>query len=102
MGAVQLPGQGLQLGLGDERVGVVVGAAHALGHGRGDRVGEPVRDVAELVELAALDDRVVEHLGDGAAQCLGAVEHDQDRPGHLQPAVAQPYQHLSDHGGVLA
>jgi hypothetical protein len=28
---------------------------------------EPVGDVAELVELAALDDRVVEHLGDGVA-----------------------------------
>jgi hypothetical protein len=32
--------------------------------------------------------RVVEHLGDGAAQRLGAVDHDQDRSGHLQPAVA--------------
>jgi hypothetical protein len=35
------------------------------------------------------------------AQRLGAVEHDQDRPGHLQPALAEPNQHLGDHGGVL-
>jgi hypothetical protein len=53
------------------------------------------------VELAALDDRVVEHLGDGAAQRLGAVEHHQDRPGDLQATLAQPNQQLGDHGGVL-
>ena len=84
MGAVQLPGQGLQVGLGDQRVGLVVGGPHPPGDGRGHRVGQPVADIAELVELAALADRIVEHIQDRAAQGLGAVEHDQQRPGHLQ------------------
>jgi hypothetical protein len=53
------------------------------------------------VELAALDDRVVEHLGDGAAQGLGAVEHHQDRPRHLQTTLPQPGQQVADHAGVL-
>ena len=53
------------------------------------------------MQLAALDDRVVEHVGDGAAQRLGAVEHHQQRAGHVQPTLAQPNQHLADHGGVL-
>jgi hypothetical protein len=43
---------------------------------------------------------MVEHLGHGAAQRLGAVEHDQQRAGDVQPAVAQPNQHLGDQGGV--
>ena len=67
VGAVQLPRERLQLRLGHQGIGMVVGAAHPLGDGGGQRVGEPVGDVAELVELAALHDRVVEHLGDGAA-----------------------------------
>jgi hypothetical protein len=48
VGAVQLPGQGLQVGLGDQRVGVSVGGPHPLGHHRGHRIGKPVADVAEL------------------------------------------------------
>jgi hypothetical protein len=64
--AVQLPRQRVQLGLSDQRVGVAVGSPHPLGHGGGHRVGQPVADVAELVELAALHHRMVEHLGDGA------------------------------------
>jgi hypothetical protein len=71
-GTVQLSGERLRFGLGDQGVGVVVGAAHALGDGGGERVGEPVGDVAALVEPAALDDRVVEHVGDGAAQGRGS------------------------------
>jgi hypothetical protein len=54
------------------------------------------------VELAALDDRVVEHVGDRAAQRLGAVDHDQDRPSGVQATVAQPSQQVGDHGGVLS
>jgi hypothetical protein len=46
---------------------MVIGATHLLGDGRRHRVGQPVTDVAELVEQATLDDRVVEHLGHRAA-----------------------------------
>jgi hypothetical protein len=35
------------------------------------------------VKLAALDHRVVEHIQHRAAQGLGAVDHDQDRPGYF-------------------
>jgi len=44
---------------------------------------------------------MVEHLGDGAPQRLGAVEHHQDRPGHLQATLPQPQQQVTHHGGVL-
>ena len=80
---------------------MVLGATHPLGDGRGHRVGQPVTDVAELVELAALDDRVVEHVEHRAAQRLGAVDHHQDRPGDLKATLAQPHQQVTDDGGVL-
>ena len=44
---------------------------------------------------------MVEHLGHGAAQRLGAIDHDQQRAGDVQPAVAQADQQVGDHGGVL-
>ena len=53
IGAAQLARERFQVGLGDQGVELMVGAAHPLGHGRGERVGQPVGDVAELVELAA-------------------------------------------------
>jgi hypothetical protein len=53
------------------------------------------------MELAALDHRMVEHLGHRAAERLGAVDHDQDRPGGVQPPLPQPDQQIGDHGGVL-
>jgi hypothetical protein len=40
------------------------------------------------VELAALDHRVVEHVGDRAAQGRGAIDHHQDRPGGIEAALA--------------
>jgi hypothetical protein len=101
VGAVQLPGQRLQLGLGDQRVGVAVGGPHPLGHGGGDGVGEPVGHIAQLMQLAALNDGVIEHVGDRAPQRLGAVEDHQQRPGHLESAVAQAGQQVTHHGGVL-
>jgi hypothetical protein len=48
-----------------------------------------------------LDHRVVEHVGHRAAQRLGAVDHHQDRPGHLKAAVAQASQQVTHHRGVL-
>jgi hypothetical protein len=53
------------------------------------------------VELATLHDGVVEHVVDGAAQRLGPVEHHQDRPDDLQPAVAQGRQQVTHDRGVL-
>jgi hypothetical protein len=53
------------------------------------------------VELAALDHRVVEHVVHRAAQRLGAVDHDQDRAGDVQAALAQPDDQVTDQGGVL-
>jgi hypothetical protein len=97
VGAVQLSRQRLQVGLGDQRVGIAVGGPQPLGH----RVGQPVGDIAELMQLAALDHWVVEHIQHRAAQRLGAVDHRQDRSGGLQPALPQPDQHLGDHAGVL-
>jgi hypothetical protein len=46
------------------------------------------------MQLAALNDGVIDHVGDRTAQGLGAVEHHQQRPGHLQAAVAQAGQQL--------
>jgi hypothetical protein len=80
---------------------VVVGTAHPLGHGRGDGVREPVGEVAELVELAALDNRVVEHVAGGAPECLGAVDDTQDGPGSLQAPFAEVGQQVAHDGGVL-
>jgi hypothetical protein len=40
------------------------------------------------VQLTALDDRVVEDVGDGAAQGRGAIDHHQDRPGGIEAALA--------------
>jgi hypothetical protein len=48
VGAVQLTGQRLRLCLGHQRIGMVVGGPHPLGHHRGHCIGEPVADVAEL------------------------------------------------------
>jgi len=101
VGAVQLACQCLQFGLGQQRVGDVVGDAHALGDGGAERIGQAVGDIAELVELAALDHRVVEHVGDRAAQGLGAVDHTQDRPGGVQATLAQACEQVTHHGGIL-
>ena len=44
---------------------------------------------------------MVEHVQHGAAQRLGAIDHDQDRAGDLQAPLTQPDQQVSDHAGVL-
>src|SRR3954452_15360228 len=58
-------------------------------------------DIAHLVELAAADHGVVEHLLDRRGEGLGAVQDGQDRPGHVQTTIAQPDQQATDQGGVL-
>jgi hypothetical protein len=53
------------------------------------------------MELAALNDRVVEHVGDRTPQGLGAVDYDQPRPGGVQATLTQVGQQLTHHRGVL-
>jgi hypothetical protein len=45
VGAVQFPGEGLELGLGGQRGFGVVGLPHPLSHGGGEVVGQPVSDI---------------------------------------------------------
>ena len=44
---------------------------------------------------------MVEDVGDRAAQRLGAVDHDQDRPGAVQPMVTQRGERIGHDRGVL-
>src|SRR3954471_20541723 len=60
-----------------------------------------ILDIADLVELAAADHWMVEHLLDGCGQGFGAVQDGQDRLGDVQAAVPQPNQQTPDQGGVL-
>jgi len=76
-----------ELGLGVQGGVGVVGVAHPPLHQRPELLGELVLDVADLVELAALDDGLVEHVQHRAAQRLGPVQHRQDRAGDIQAAL---------------
>jgi hypothetical protein len=40
--------------------------------------------------LAALDERIVEHVPTARDRALGPVEHGEDGPGNVQAALAQP------------
>jgi hypothetical protein len=51
VGAVQLTGEGLELGLGGQCGLGVVGLPHPLGYGDGEVVGQPVSDIAQLVQF---------------------------------------------------
>ncbi len=51
--------------------------------------------------LAALDDRLVEHVAYRARQRLGPVQHGQDRVGDVQVPLAQPDQQVPYQGRVL-
>jgi len=53
------------------------------------------------VQLAPSDDRVVQDVHDGLAQGAAAIEHDQDRLGDVQAAVAQTGEQIRCQGGVL-
>jgi hypothetical protein len=54
-----------------------------------------------ILELAAGDDGVVEHVLDRAGEGLGPVEDGQDRPGDVQAPFPQPDDQGGDQGGVL-
>ena len=57
--------------------------------------------VPNLVQLAALDHRAVEHVEDGLAQRLGPVEAHQHRAGDVQAPLTQVDQQAGDQGRVL-
>jgi len=59
VGLVELAGQRLQLGLGVQGGGGVVGGAHAVLDRAAQPLGELVTDVADLVELASTQAPVV-------------------------------------------
>jgi len=65
VGVLQFRCQRFELGFGDDRRRCVVGGAHLLRHGRGEVIGQLGGDVSQLVHLAALDHRVLEHRHDG-------------------------------------
>ena len=58
-------------------------------------------DVSDLMQLAALDDRVIEHVDHRLAQRLGPVDADQHRAGDVQAPLPQVHQQVGDQRGVL-
>jgi len=99
--AVEFGGQCGQFGLGGQRGIGVVGLAHPGSHDRAHLLGEPVFDIADLVELAATEHGAVEDIQHRPAQRFGSIEHHQDGAGDIQAALAQPNDQLGDQGGVL-
>src|SRR5664279_2173866 len=77
-----------------------VGRPDPAGDGGGEVIGQLVGHVADLVQLAAPDHRVLEHPHHGRAQGLAAVNADKDRTGRVQTALAQPGEQVGDHGGA--
>ena len=54
------------------------------------------------MELAPMDHWMVEHRLDGGREGLGAVDHDEDRPGHVQAPFPQVGEQIgTNDGGVL-
>jgi hypothetical protein len=101
VGLVELTGQRQQSRLGVQRGGGVVGGAHAVLDRAAQPLGQLVADVAELMQLAPGEHGMVEHVQNGPAQRLGAVQDAQDRLGCVQAALPQPYQQVAGQGGVL-
>lgn len=58
-------------------------------------------DVADLVQLAAGDDRVVEDGLQRTGECLRAIENAEDRRGDAQSPLSQADQQIGDQPGVL-
>ena len=57
--------------------------------------------VPNLMQLAALDDRAVEHVDRSPAQGLGPIKAHQHRAGHVQTPLTQADQQVGDQGRVL-
>lgn len=97
----QLLGQFLELGRGVQRRVGVVGTPHPRLDRAAQPLGQVIPHVADLVELAALDHRLVEDLADGLGEGFGPVDDHQDRASGVQAALAQPDEQAAHHGGVL-
>jgi hypothetical protein len=98
---VERPGECLEGCFGMQRVGVAVRGAHLLGDRRRHRRVEVAFNVADLVQLTALDDRPVEDLADRRSEGLGAVDHHQDRTTHIETTIAKVGEKRLDDRGVL-
>ena len=70
MGAIEFAGQGFEVALARERVGVAIGGAHAALDDGGHALGQMTTDIADLVLFTAGDDRVVEDRVDRSASAL--------------------------------
>src|SRR5258705_11174691 len=57
--------------------------------------------ISDLVQLAALDHRVIEHVDHGLAQRLGPVDPDEHRAGHVQAPFTQVPQQVDHQRRVL-
>jgi hypothetical protein len=80
VGALQLLGQRLELRLGEQYGLGVIGLPHPCGDRGGEPVGQLVGHVADLVQLAASDHRMLEHPQHRGPQRLAAVDADEDTP----------------------
>ena len=79
----------------------VVGVGHPASDTAAKSLRQMVFHISDLVQLAALDHRMVEHVDHGLAQRLGPVDADQHRAGHVQAPLPQVHQQVGDQGGVL-
>src|SRR5258708_3967116 len=85
LGAVELFGQSQQRRFRLDRGSGVVGVSHPASYSAAKPLRQMIFHVnPNLVELTTLDDRVVEHVDDGLAQRLGAVQAPQHRAGDAQ------------------
>ena len=57
--------------------------------------------ISDLVQLTALDHRVIEHIEHRRAQRLGPVDPDEHRTGDVQAPLPQVHQQPADQRGVL-
>jgi hypothetical protein len=98
---LQLAGELFQLSFGTKGVVVVVDRPHLLRHGLSQGFRQFRLDIPDLVQLATMDHRVVEDRFHGTCEGLGAVDDDEDRPCHLESAIAKPDEEVLDDSRVL-
>ena len=72
----------------------MIGVGHPAPYSAAKSLRQMTFHVPNLVQLVALDDRVIEHVDDCLAQRLGAVEADQHRTGDIQAPLTQIHQQV--------